>query len=269
MTLWRWGLLLILCCWLPSSSCRAEDLPANAVDPEIIAHVFSGNEELFYDISWTGGIKIGEMRLSVKGIDGSDRFSINAGITDHGLFRFFYPVNDSFKTYVDTFLKLPYRYEVLQREGRGMVTTRLTVYDQKALQVVYQRDDEEVMRFTVEGPVYNEFASFFITRTLRFEQEQQVVVPTFADKKRQEVKVLVKGREKVNSMFGPVWTYKVQPVMEFRGLYDKDGDTTIWFTDDLCRIPVQINSKILIGSLTASLVRFENPRCVSYPEPVL
>ncbi len=49
--------------------------------------------------------------------------------------------------------------------------------------------------------------------------------------------------------------------MKFKGLYDKDGDTVIWFTNDECRIPVRMNSKILIGSLTAELVSYSNPHC--------
>ena len=51
-------------------------------------------------------------------------------------------------------------------------------------------------------------------------------------------------------------------IMKFKGLYDKDGDTVIWFTDDECRVPVKINSKILIGSLTAELIEYRNSACM-------
>ena len=53
----------------------------------------------------------------------------------------------------------------------------------------------------------------------------------------------------------------VTPVMTFKGLYDKAGDTVMWFTNDQCRIPVRINSKILIGSITAELISYSNPFC--------
>ena len=49
--------------------------------------------------------------------------------------------------------------------------------------------------------------------------------------------------------------------MDFKGLYDKDGDTVFWLTDDNCRVPIAINSKIMIGSLTADLVSYTNPAC--------
>ena len=89
-------------------------------------------------------------------------------------------------------------------------------------------------------------------------------MPTFADKKLNEVKVDVKGREEIDSPFGRVTTLVVQPLMKFKGLFDKDGDTVIWMTDDNCRVPVRINSKILIGSLTAELTSYSNPGCERY-----
>ncbi len=247
--------------WMCTGFAMARDLEVNAVIPEVMKTVFGGQEELHYDISWTGGIKIGEMHLVAADTGKKDGYVIRARITDHGLFKFFYPVDDTFTTYVRSYMKLPYRYDVLQREGDDMIINRLTVYEQDNHQVKYWKNDEPVKEYSLDGPVYNEFSSFFITRTLQFQAETPHVVPTFADKKRREVEVLVVGKEQVDTLFGPVQTYMVKPIMEFRGLYDKDGDTTIWFTDDTCRVPVQINSKILIGSLTARLVRFSNPSC--------
>ncbi len=52
--------------------------------------------------------------------------------------------------------------------------------------------------------------------------------------------------------------------MKFSGLYDKRGDTVIWYSDDACRVPVRVNSKLVIGSLTAKLVSYTNPACPSY-----
>jgi hypothetical protein len=51
--------------------------------------------------------------------------------------------------------------------------------------------------------------------------------------------------------------------MDFKGLYDKSGNTVIYLTDDSCRVPVRIQSKILIGSLTAELIDYSNPVCMN------
>lgn len=109
--------------------------------------------------------------------------------------------------------------------------------------------------------MYNEFASFIITRALIFEREKAVVVPTFADKKRHEVEVSLIKQEKRHTVFGEKMTLMVQPKMQFKGVYEKSGDTILWLTDDKCRVPVEIHSKIVIGSLVAELVEYANSAC--------
>ena len=65
----------------------------------------------------------------------------------------------------------------------------------------------------------------------------------------------------MQTLFGEQPTLKVQPRMHFKGLYDKDGDTVLWITDDQCRVPVEIRSRIVVGSLVATLTEYENPAC--------
>jgi hypothetical protein len=233
------------------------------LDPAVLTTIFSGSETLHYDISWTGGIKIGDLSLQVRE-DGSGGYAIHARVADHGVFRFFYPVDDVFDTFVRGNLKLPYRYEVVQREGRGSVTRRLTLYDQQDRLVKYRKNEEPVLDFSLDGEAHNEFSSFYATRAMELVPGNSFMVPTFADEKRNKVKVQVRDGEEIETILGRVRTIRVMPIMKFKGLYDKDGDTTIWFTDDRCRVPVKINSKILIGSLTATLTGYSNSLCEKY-----
>jgi hypothetical protein len=231
------------------------------INKKILARIFSSTEAMHFSVSWSGGVKIGDLYLTVAPVDTGDGFVIMARVTDYGLFRLFYPVDDTFTTLVRGALKLPYRYEVLQKEGHGSRKThRLTLYDQKNLQISYRKNDQPVKNFSLTGTAYNEYASFFITRALSF-MEKRAIIPAFVDEKRHEVAVIMLGREERDSIFGRVPTLKIMPEMEFKGLYDKDGDTVFWLTDDVCRVPVAINAKVLIGSLTAELVEYSNPSC--------
>lgn len=232
------------------------------IDPTTIAVIFSGSETLHYRVSWSGGVQIGNIYMKIereKNRDGA--FVISAKVKDYGPLALFYPVDDSFRCFVSEPTMLPYRYEVLQKEGYGRIITRLSQYDQTNHLVRYQRNQEVEQQFEVTGTVYNEFASFIITRALIFQEGEDVIVPTFADKKRHEVKVSLTKKELRKTVFGEKQTLVVQPKMEFKGLYDKNGNTTVWLTDDRCRIPVEIHSKIVIGSLVAELVEYTNPAC--------
>lgn len=232
-----------------------------SLDPEALSVIYSGRESMHFSISWSGGIKIGDLYMTLAPSENGDGLAITARVTDYGLFKFFYPVNDTFTTSVRGPLKLPYRYEVHQLEGSDMDVRRLTLYDQQNLSVLYRKNTNPQRKYTMEGPSYNEFSSFFITRALRFNPERQEIVPTFVDEQRHKVAVQAFAVEPRDSILGRVDIVKVMPKMSFKGLYEKDGDTVFWLTNDICRIPVEIESKILIGSLVAELVEYTNPAC--------
>ncbi len=240
---------------------EAAELNLQQINKNSFNTVFSKYEHLHYTISWSGGIKIGDLYLDTTFDPLKKSWLIHARITDYGLFKMFYPVDDTFKTYVKGSFSLPYRYEVSQKEGWGSETKRLTTYDQQKLTATYKKNAEPESTFDLNGTVYNEFSSFYISRVVNYNENEKIIVPTFVDKKRHEVDVHQLGRENHKTIFGDVATIKIMPVLKFKGLYDKDGDTVYWLTDDACRIPVLINSKIAVGSLTAELSSYSNPQC--------
>lgn len=256
-------LFLALCLSAGSQAIEAASYPEGKIVSDVVNTMYQGGEKLRYRVCWSGGIKIGELQMEVIKVAGKENeFELQATVKDSGLFHFFYPVNDSFTTRVQGAKRLPVSYEVTQKEGKSYDATRHTEYDQETGLVRYQKNDEEPVSYTVDGEVHNEFSSFYFTRIIHLDPDQPVVIPTFADGKRHEVVVRTGEETRIyRTIRGDVNVLPVTPIMKFKGLYDKDGDTVIWLTNDPCRVPVRINSKILIGSLTAELVSYTNPLC--------
>jgi hypothetical protein len=236
-----------------------------SIRPDAVKVVYSGQEQLHFSISWSGGIKIGDLWLSLENTD-DGRQRIVAKVRDYGLFRLFYPVDDRFVTLINKSTLLPIRYDVDQVEGHAYHhTRRLTLYDQNRFVAAYRKNDGPAENIVMGGPAHNEFSSFYFTRILSLAGSTEPVVPTFVDRKRHLVGVARAGKKTMdNTIFGQVVVLGVRPKMEFKGLYDKDGDTTFWLTNDACRVPMQISSKILIGSLVAELVDYANPACAQW-----
>lgn len=193
-----------------------------------------------------------------RSANSQDTFVIEVTARSAGLLAAFYPVEDRFRTIVQGRMRMPSRHEMQQKEGRR-VNSKLTLYDQEKFQVSYRKNDEPAEIYQLDGPMHNEFSSFFFMRTLPFAGDAPMIVPTFADKKRHEVVVAVEGREEQESVLGKKKTLKVQPRLRFKGLYEKVGDPLVWLTDDPWRIPTRIKAKIVIGSLTAELVEYTGP----------
>ena len=74
-----------------------------------------------------------------------------------------------------------------------------------------------------------------------------------------EVVVMVRGNEVVKkTILGDIDSVVVEPIMEFSGLYDKRGDTVIWYSNDECRVPVKVRSWCVppMSSVSSSLTIF-------------
>ena len=57
----------------------------------------------------------------------------------------------------------------------------------------------------------------------------------------------------------------MKPKLKFEGLFRQKGDIEIWLTDDARRIPVMMNGKVVIGSVTATLTQVEPQQLVPAP----
>jgi len=246
--------MIMLCC-LPAATAEV----ATAPESPLLATAYAGGEKFRYSVSWLG-IPAGELVMEVERMGADpDRFALRVTARTAGLLDVFYPVEDRFLTIVEGRQRLPVRHEMQQREGRRR-NEKLTLYNQETYTVSYQKNDGIPEVYALSGTMHNEFSSFFFLRVLSFAGDQKVVVPTFADKKRHEVVVSLEGEEERDTLFGRKKTLKVQPQLNFKGLYEKVGHPLIWLTDDSFRVPVRIEAKIIIGSLAAHLVEYHDAK---------
>jgi len=250
------------------SAVDTSSIPYGVIDTNLLPIGYSGQEKLSYDISWSGGIKIGELHLEINRLDDAkEEYEIKALVTTkNGALNLFYPVKDVYVTKVRGPKRLPYNAEIWQKEGYSYRSHKVIEYDQERGEIKSIRNNKLDWAYEIEGEANNEFSSFFNSRLMQLKVGEKFIVPTFADKKRVEVVVnTVAKKEFEKTLLGPVKTVEVMPIMTFKGLYEKKGDTVIWYTDDECRVPMRINSKISIGSLTAELTEYQNPACKKYP----
>lgn len=252
---WGW-LLLLFWLLLPARPAMAT---MTMPDPELLATAYPVGEIMHYDVTWLG-LRAGELTFEIKQLD-DDRgellvLAISARTA--GLLGRIYPVEDHFRVVVDGPARLPRHYRIDELK-RGERRHRSTTYDQDRGLIVYQRSRDSIEEYTVDGPVHNEFSAFYAMRVMPLEGEQRVMIPTFADERRNEVPVQLEGTEVYQTVVGRQQYLRVRPRLDFVGLYEKAGDPMIWLTDDQYRIPVRIRSRIAIGSLVATLTYYKGP----------
>lgn len=243
-------------------------LALGVIDRSLLPIGYSGREKLQYDVSWSGGIKLGELYLEINLLNATkEEYEIRSLVTTkNGAIHYLYPTEDVHVTKVRGEDRLPFHLEIWQKEGYNYRAHKVVEYDQDKLEVKEIRNNNVDRAHVIKGKTNNEFSAFFNSRLMPFSVGEQFIVPTFADHKRAEVVVNTVARKELkDTILGTVQTIEIMPLLTFEGLYEKKGDTVIWYTDDECRVPVKITSKIALGSLTARLTAYENPACSRYP----
>lgn len=248
-------LLLLLLVMLPGRP--AEAMMTEPV-AELLATAYPVGEILHYDVTFMG-FRAGKLIFEVKQLDDQgDQLAVDISARSVGLLDSMYPVRDDYRVVVQAADRLPTYYKI-DEEKRGNKRVRETYYDQETGEIVYHRSADSIREYQVDGPVHNEFSSFYATRVMPLGGEERVIVPTFADEERHEVEVQVAGTDTFTSVVGRQEFLRVKPRLGFVGLYDKAGNPSIWLTDDQYRIPVRVRSRIAIGSLVATLTYYKGP----------
>jgi hypothetical protein len=224
-----------------------------------IAHAepFKVAEKFIYDLTWTG-IKAGTASLELTK-DG-DTIKIVSTAQSAQWVSVFYTVDDRIESMLShnpSFCSIgqPVQYRIKIREGRHR-RDKEVVFDRSNNKAKY-RDylKNEKKEFDVPPSVFDPISSFYYLRTLKLTVGEPVYVTIFDSKKVWNVEVQVLRRERITLPTGTFDTIVVKPNMKSEGIFYRKGEIFIWLTDDVKHIPVQLQTKVAVGSITATLVK--------------
>lgn len=217
-------------------------------------------ERLQYDLSW-GLLKAGEAVLEVKSNGPTVQFISRAASS--GWISVFYKVDDlvvstlkkgAFRGPFEDLVGLPYHYRIQLNQGKHRRDKELFI-NQEARQVTYiNRLDKERKEYNAPGTVLDPLSSLYYVRTLPLEVGKSVYVNVVDVKRTYRAEVKVLKREVIDTPRGEVKTILIKPIIKSEGLFQRKGDIYIWLTDDHKRIPVQLKTKVAVGSVKATLV---------------
>lgn len=174
--------------------------------------------------------------------------------------RFFFPVDDRIESYLTSatpplHIGSPRLYQERKHEGRTR-TNREARFDRQSLEVttIDHRKNEE-KKLAITKRTYDTLSSFFYFRTIPLQVGTSYFIDIFDCKRLWNTEVKVLRREELVTPLGRFKTIVIQPLLKSEGIFARTGDMFIWLTDDERRIPVQMKSKVIVGSITATLIR--------------
>jgi len=227
---------------------------------EVNNFAFKKGEKLKYRVyydSWlTAGITAGIGTLSVK--QGNRKF--NDRSTYHievigksvGVFNLFFKVRDKFESFMDESSLFPWYFIRRSREG-GFKKDDNVTFDQIEH---YAKSKNE--KIDVPPNVQDIVSSFYYLRNLDFDQikNNELSVNFYLDDTVYNSKISFLGKEIVETEIGTFNCLKFSPMMATGEVFDDPYPLSVWITDDKNRIPVLLESKIIVGSVKIELIKY-------------
>jgi hypothetical protein len=213
---------------------------------------FGVGEFLVYTVQ-VGPIVAGEVRLEVRNVaevEGRPCYRISSRARSNRLFSAFYRVNDSTESLVDVAGIFPWKFEKHLRQGRYRAD-QTVAFDQRRRRAIANGDTVAVPKF-----VQDSLSGLYYVRTMALDVGQEITIDHYNNGKLYPLLVKVHGREVVEVPAGYFRCLVVEPMTRDPGLFKASGTLKAWLTDDGRKMPVQMESKIPVGTIVAKLVNF-------------
>lgn len=229
---------------------RVERSGSGQVLPAVPQAVRPG-ESLKFSVNY-GFINAGAAYLEVSHVkdwDGHAVYTLTARAESNKFFSGMYKVRNRIESYWDSTGHFSRRYFESRREGKHRAQNEI-VFDYGKQEARYQ----DGQTFPIPPEVQDALSSFYFTRTQALPLGGSVFFDYHASHKSVPLEVKVLGREKVETPAGTFSCVVVEPLLKAGGIFKNKGRLVIWLTDDERRMPVLMKSKVMIGSISATLV---------------
>ncbi|MBI5206702.1 MAG: DUF3108 domain-containing protein [Candidatus Firestonebacteria bacterium] len=165
---------------------------------------------------------------------------------------FFYPVKDQIISLVDKETFFPYKYDKDLNEGN---------YREKDI-IIFDHINETALsdnkNHKIPKGVHDPFSAIYFFRSLTLEVGKDVYFNMFDGSKVIKLVIKILKKEKISVPAGVFNTIKIEPVVSgTKGLFKHKGNLYVWVTDDEKKIPVLIESGVLIGAVSVKLVEYK------------
>lgn len=230
-----------------------------------LVHINDG-EKITYRIHY-GFINAGVAELSVgqTSYKGKPHYRVIGKGYSTGIVNTFFKVNDIYESYIDPQTGLPSFYVRNISEGsyRRHYETSFN-HDDKTL-VLYDKFKKETRNFRTFEGIQDMLSAFYHLRNMshhKLKVGSQIKLNVWIDDESYPFLLKVVGIETKKTKLGKIQCLKIIPsVISGRVFKEKEG-VIMWVTNDQNHIPVEMEAKLLVGSLKASISSHSN---VKYP----
>lgn len=201
------------------------------------------------------------LKLKESNKDGQELYhTIGKGWTV-GAASLFFKIRDTYESYFTKGSEVkPYYFKRRVDEGGYVIKRNLSFFQNPSRVVVKDLKKDTVHTFQVSN-VQDMVSAFYHLRNVdisTIEPGDDISINLFFDNEVFPFKLRFKTREVLNTKFGKINTWRIQPLVQKGRVFRAEESLEVWVTDDANKIPVRIKASLAVGSLKADLDDYRN-----------
>lgn len=170
-------------------------------------------------------------------------------------YDWFFKVRDVYESDIDTATGLPLKFVRRVQEGSNRIFNQV-LFNHETHRAVSQDGV-----YTIPDCTQDVLSAIYHARNIDFDRYKpgdKIPLTLFLENQVYPVYIRYLGREKIKTRTGTFNTIKFKPLL-IEGTIFKGGEKMeVWVSDDDNRIPVMINTPILVGSIRVLLKSYRN-----------
>lgn len=166
-------------------------------------------------------------------------------------------VNNRYESYIDTATLQPLKFIRNVQEGNHRKHENVT-FNRKANTAV---TNDGV--YKVPDCVQDIVSALYYARNIdfnKFKPGDRITFSMFLDNEVYNMYLRYMGKEEIKTRYGKFRTIKLKPLLIKGTLFEGGEKMVAWVTDDLNRIPVRVESPLLVGSVKVDMMSYKNLR---------
>jgi hypothetical protein len=247
-------LLLVICSFVIFTNAIAAQEDLRKINNE----AFKPGEMLKFRIHY-GIVDAGEATLEVKeevkNFGGRECYHMVGNGRSVGAFDWFFKVRDRYESVVDKEALIPWLFIRRVNEGGYIINQNVSFN--------HFTDSAKSEKATIAVPDNTQdlISSFYYARTIDFSNAKEgdiFPIIGYLDDEVFPLNLKYLGKEMIKSKKGTFRCLKLRPMLQEGRVFKDQEDMTIWVSDDKNKIPVRVQTDIMVGSIKMDLVDFSN-----------
>ncbi|MEO0312174.1 MAG: hypothetical protein RIQ89_1831 [Bacteroidota bacterium] len=172
-----------------------------------------------------------------------------------GAFDWFFKVRDRYESFTDKNALMPWLFVRRVDEGGYIINQNVSFN--------HWSDSAKSEKKTIKIEAYTQdlVSAFYYARTLDLQHANEgdvFPIMGYLDDELMPLNIKFIGRDVVKTKFGKIKCLKFKPLLQEGRVFKESESMMVWISDDENKIPIRLQSEILVGSIKMDIADYQN-----------